>query len=273
MRSALFLHPIFILTKPFYPKYNIERTKQNRSGGIIMLKGKVAVITGAGTGIEKAIALRLAKEGINLALCGRNLDNLKKTKDEVERLGVKTFIMQGDLTDDNYLFSFIDKIAEHFGSVDIVINNAGMAYNAKLEDTPAEVFDNIMKLNVRCTYFSCQTALSHLRKSDWATIINISSNMGHNAYACQSAYVASKHAVHGMTKALAKEVYKEGIRCHIISPGGVYTDMVKISRPDLSSDGMILPEEVAETVAFLIINRGNAVIDEIRVHRIGKEPF
>jgi len=97
--------------------------------------------------------------------------------------------------------------------------------------------------------------------------------MGHDAYADQSAYIASKHAVHGLTKGLAKEVYKQGIRCHIISPGGVYTDMVKIARPDLDPAGMIMPEEIANAVAFLLENRGNAVVDEIRVHRIGKEPF
>lgn len=238
-----------------------------------MLRNKVAIITGAGTGIGRAIALRLAKEGVNIALCGRNTEKLKETEAEVKMFGVNTLIVAGDLTEDEYLFSLVGKVAEHFGGVDIVINNAGMAYNSKFDDMPVEVFDNIMKLNVRSTYFICQTALEHLRKSDWATIVNISSNMGHSAYANQSAYAASKHAVHGMTKALAKEVYSQGIRCHIISPGGVYTDMVKIARPDLTSDGMIMPEEIAETVAFLIVNRGNAVIDEIRVHRIGKEPF
>ena len=238
-----------------------------------MLKNKVAIITGAGTGIGKAIALRLAKEGINLALCGRNVKKLEETESEAKRLGVEALIMPGDLTDDSYLFSLADNVANHFGGVDIVINNAGMAYNAKFAETPVDVFDNIMRLNVRCTYFMCQTALPHLKKSDWATIINISSNMGYTAYPDQSAYIASKHAVHGLTKGLAKEVYGDGIRCHIISPGGVYTDMVKISRPDLKSDGMIMPEEVAEAAAFLIVNRGNAVVDEIRVHRIGKEPF
>lgn len=238
-----------------------------------MLNGKVAVITGASTGIGKAIALRLAREGVNLALCGRNGERLQQTALQASQMGVKTLILQGDLLEDDYLFSICSKTAEHFGRLDILINNAGMAYNAPLEDTSVEIFDNIMRLNVRCTYFMCQSALEFLRASDWATIINISSVMGHDAYANQSAYIASKHAVHGLTKGLAKEVYKEGIRCHIISPGGVYTDMVKISRPDLSPDGMILPDEIAEAAAFLLLNRGNAVVDEIRVHRIGKEPF
>lgn len=237
------------------------------------LKGKVAVITGAGTGIGKAIACRLAQEGINLVLCGRNLDNLAECELSVRESGVETFILQGDLTDDAYLFSFLDKAAERFGGVDILINNAGMALNKRLEDTSTDEFDRIMNLNVRSTYFACQSALKWLKKSDWGTIINISSTMGHAAYADQSAYIASKHAIHGFTKSLAKEVYKDGIRCHLISPGGVYTDMVKIARPDLSDEGMIHAEDIAQIAAFFIVNRGNAVIDEIQVHRAGKEPF
>ncbi|MGL1893849.1 MAG: SDR family oxidoreductase [Spirochaetaceae bacterium] len=238
-----------------------------------ILKGKVAVITGAGSGIGRAIAIRLSGEGINLVLCGRNYSKLEETETLVKKQGVKTLILQGDLTEEEYLLSFIDKAAEHFGGIDILINNAGMALNCKFEDTKVSDFDKIMSLNVRCTYFSCQTALKWLKNSDRATIINISSTMGHNAYPEQSAYIASKHAVHGLTKSLGKEVYKDGIRCHIISPGGVYTDMVKIARPDLSPEGMISTEEIAEVAAFFICHRGNAVVDEIQVHRIGKEPY
>ena len=90
----------------------------------------------------------------------------------------------------------------------------------------------------------------------------------------QSIYSASKHALLGMSKSIAREYYKENIRVHAICPGGVYTDMVKISRPDLSADGMIMPEDVAETVYFFLANRNsNAVIDEILMHRVSKEPF
>ena len=118
-----------------------------------MLKGKVAIITGASTGIGKAIALRLAQCGVDLVLCARNEQRLLDTASAAAKFGVKTLILKGDLTDDKYLFSVADKAAEEFGRVDILINNAGMAYNAKFDDTPTDVFDNIMRLNVRCTYF------------------------------------------------------------------------------------------------------------------------
>ena len=116
-------------------------------------------------------------------------------------------------------------------------------------------------------------ALPHLKKSQTAAIVNICSVVSHSGYPMQSIYSASKHALLGMTKSLAREYFKEGIRVHAISPGGVYTDMVKLSRPDLSPEGMITPGEIADIIEFLLVNRGNAVIDEILVHRVGKEPF
>ena len=142
-----------------------------------------------------------------------------------------------------------------------------------VEETGEEVFERIMRINVKVPYFLTQAALPYLRRSKSASVINISSVVGHAGYPLQSAYAASKHAVLGFTKSLAAEVYGEGIRVHAISPGGVYTDMVKVARPDLSPEGMILPEEIAEIVLFFLANRGNAVVDEILVHRVNKTPF
>ena len=136
-----------------------------------------------------------------------------------------------------------------------------------------EEFDKIMAINLRAPFMLIQQALPALKKSSAAAIVNIASVVAHAGYPQQSIYTASKHALLGMTKSIASEYYKHNIRVHAISPGGVYTDMVKISRPDLSPEGMILPEDVAETVHFLLTNRTNAVIDEIIMHRAGKEPF
>lgn len=238
------------------------------------LKGRVAVITGAGGGIGRAASVALAKEGVRIAMLGgNNLANLRETEEAVRAVGGEAFAVSGDLTADDFLQKGVEAIAEKFGGIDILINNAGMAYNAKFEDTPEAVFDKIMKINVKVPYFLTQKALPYLRRSGRASIINISSVVGHAGYPQQSAYVASKHAVLGFTKSLAAELYQEGIRVHAICPGGVYTDMVKVARPDLPSDGMIMPEEIADIILFFLKNRGNAVVDEICVHRINKQPF
>ena len=155
----------------------------------------------------------------------------------------------------------------------MLVNNAGVAQSAGIETITPEEFDRIMAINFRAPFFLTQKLLPHLKRSSAATIINICSVVAHEGYPLQSVYTASKHAMLGFTKSLAREYYKEGIRVHAISPGGVYTDMVKISRPDLTPDGMILPEEIADLVCFFLENRGNAVVDEIIVHRLAKEPF
>lgn len=238
------------------------------------LNGRTALITGAGGGIGKAIAMRLADMGVNLILFGgNNLEKLDAVANSAREKGVIVEIFPGDLTDAQFIIDGFNAVMQKFTAIDILINNAGVAYNADFDKTSVETFDKIMGVNARAPYILTQQALPILRKSDRASIINIASVVAHAGYPFQSAYAASKHALLGFTKSLAAEVYKEGIRVHAISPGGVYTDMVKISRPDLTGEGMISPEEIADIVEFLLKNRGNAVIDEILVHRLGKEPF
>ena len=172
-----------------------------------------------------------------------------------------------------FLSGAVSQAAEYFGKIDTLINNAGVAQNTPFEAVSVAEFDRIMAINTKVPYFLTQFALPFLRKSDAAAVINIASVVAHAGYPQQSVYTASKHALLGMTKSIANELHKENIRVHAISPGGVYTDMVKISRPDLSPDGMIMPEDIAEIVLFFLARRTNAVIDEICVHRLGKEPF
>ncbi len=238
------------------------------------LKGRIALVTGAGGGIGRAICVELAKEGVNVILFGgNNVEKLLKTESLIKEYNVKTYVFSGNLTDENFINNEYPKAIKKAGGLDILINNAGVAMNCDFEKTTVELFDKIMNINVRAPYILTQHALSDLKNSNRASIINLSSVVAHAGYAQQSAYVASKHALLGFTKSLASEVYKDGIRVHAISPGGVYTDMVKVSRPDLTPEGMIMPEEIADIVMFLLKNRGNAVVDEILVHRVNKQPF
>lgn len=237
------------------------------------LKNKVTVITGAGSGIGQACAERLAKEGMKVILLGgRNAEKLNQTKLLVEEYS-ECKVIPGDLTDLSVLEQAVSQAADVWGGIDVLINNAGMALNSSFEDVTVEEYDKIMNINVRVPFFLTQKMLPYLKKSEAATVINISSVTGHLGYPYQSAYAASKHAVLGFTKSLANEYYQDNIRVHAICPGGVYTDMVKVARPDLTGEGLIQPEEIAEIVHFFLANRGNAVIDEINVHRVNKAPF
>jgi 3-oxoacyl-[acyl-carrier protein] reductase len=238
-----------------------------------ILKGKIALITGASGGIGSCIARRFAQDGISLALLGRSKEKLAATAASVREYGVETLLLPGDLLDDAYLEDCFAAVKERFGGLDILVNNAGIALSRSFEETTMAEFDRIMALNARVPYLACHLALPLLRCSECASILNIASVVAHKGYPLQSAYAASKHALAGFTKSLASEVYREDIRVHLISPGGVFTDMVRIARPDLTGEDMILPEDIAEIAAFFIEHRTNAVIDEICVHRSGKEPF
>lgn len=238
-----------------------------------ILKGKIALITGASGGVGSCIARRFAQDGISLALLGRSKEKLAATAASVREYGVETLLLPGDLLDDAYLEDCFAAVKERFGGLDILVNNAGIALSRSFEETTMAEFDRIMALNARVPYLACHLALPLLRCSECASILNIASVVAHKGYPLQSAYAASKHALAGFTKSLASEVYREDIRVHLISPGGVFTDMVRIARPDLTGEDMILPEDIAESAAFFIEHRTNAVIDEICVHRSGKEPF
>ena len=233
-----------------------------------MLRGKTALVTGGGGGIGREIAAQLKAAGANVAICGRNVEKLEAAAHAIG--GALT--LPGDLLDDTYVQSCVDRTVETFGGLDILINNAGVALSKPFAETTIEDFDRVMATNVRAPFILIRSALPHLRKAR-GRVINIASVVAHKGYPLQSAYAASKHALLGLSKSLANELYEDGVRVHVISPGGVYTDMAKVARPDLSPDGLISAAEVADAVMFLLSLDKNAVIDEICLHRQGKAPF
>lgn len=233
-----------------------------------MLGGKTALVTGGGGGIGREIAAQLKAAGANVAICGRNVEKLEAAAHAIG--GALT--LPGDLLDDTYVQSCVDRTVETFGGLDILINNAGVALSKPFAETAIEDFDRVMATNVRAPFLLIRRALPQLRKAR-GRVINIASVVAHKGYPLQSAYAASKHALLGLSKSLANELYEDGVRVHVISPGGVYTDMAKVARPDLSPDGLISAAEVADAVMFLLSLDKNAVIDEICLHRQGKAPF
>ena len=233
-----------------------------------MLTGKTALVTGAGGGIGREIAARIKAAGANVAICGRNAEKLQETARAIGG----ALELPGDLLDVEYAQSCVDKTAAAFGGLDILVNNAGVALSRPFEKTSLEEFERVMDTNVRAPFVVSQRALPYLRRAR-GRIINIASVVAHKGYPLQSAYAASKHALLGLSKSMANELYKDGVRVHVVSPGGVYTDMAKVARPDLEPDGLITAGEIADTVMFLLSLDKNAVVDEICLHRQGKEPF
>ena len=234
-----------------------------------MLGGKTALVTGGGGGIGREIATRLKAAGANVAICGRNVEKLEAAAHAIG--GALT--LPGDLLDDTYVQSCVDRTVETFGGLDILINNAGVALSKPFAETAIEDFDRVMATNVRAPFILMRETLPLLKASPSPEIINVCSVVAHEGYPNQSAYVASKHALCGLSKSFANEVFEDGIRVHLISPGGVLTDMVAKVRPEIVGTPMILPEDVADAAEYLLTHRSDAVCDEIRLHRVTKAPF
>ncbi len=178
-----------------------------------------------------------------------------------------------DLQDPDAPDLLIRRIQETFGRLDLLVNNAGIAISKRIEDTSLEDWEQLMAVNGRAPFLLCRSALPLLKRSSRGTIVNISSVVGRLGYSGQAAYTASKHAVTGFTKALAREIADTGVRVHLISPGGVATDMVARMRPDIPEEELISPEEIAHLVRFLFEHRGHGVIDEINIRRFSSTPW
>lgn len=231
------------------------------------------IITGASKGIGKTIALKMAEHKVNLVLIARNKDLLAKLQKEIKNHGSQCISIAADLTQKGAISKVVSKVVEEFGGIDVLINNAGLAMSMPILETSEEQWEQIMTLNAKVPFFLSKEAIPHLAKSERGTIINISSVVGRKGYVNQAAYASSKHAVTGFTKVLSEEVKPKGIRVHLISPGGVATEMVTTMRPDIDAGSLIQPEEIAEIVEFLVFTKGNSVIDEINIRRFDAGGF
>ena len=238
------------------------------------LEGKTALVTGASGDIGFAMCERLVTYGIRLVITGRNPDSLGPRVEALRAAGGTVYPCVGNLESEVFLEKLINFTIDTYEGLDILINSAGLAHKSPVEEVTPELFDTIMKVNVRAPYFLSQKALPYLKISDCATVINMCSVVAHRSYINQSAFTVSQHALLGASKAFANEVYKDGIRVHVISPGAVDTDLIRMVRPDLAPEDLIRPSDVADVMSFYLEHRHSAfIIDETRMHRIDKTPF
>jgi 3-oxoacyl-[acyl-carrier protein] reductase len=237
------------------------------------LRGRVAIVTGAGRGVGRAIALELARAGAVVSLAARTGPELVAVGDEISALGGASSAFAADVSEEAQMVALVGRTVERWGRLDVVVNNAGIGIFGPLEHYATEDWDRVMAVNARGPFIVCREAIPHLRRHPPSYIVNISSVVGIKGYANQAAYSASKHALMGMTKALARELQADGVRVHAICPGGIDTTMAGDARPDLDRSVLMQPQEIAETVLFLVTRRGNAVIDGIQLRRAASTPW
>ncbi|MFM2476187.1 acetoin reductase [Celerinatantimonas sp. MCCC 1A17872] len=190
------------------------------------ISGKVALVTGSGQGIGRGIALRLAKDGADIALVDLNEEKIKQVAEEVKGLGRKVTTFKADISDKEQIVAAIDHAEKELGGFDIMVNNAGICQvNALSDVTPAEV-EKIFKINVQGTLWGIQSAAAKfIALGHKGKIINASSIAGHNGFAMLGIYSATKFAVRGLTQAAALEYASKGITINAYCPGIVGTDM------------------------------------------------
>ena len=240
------------------------------------LAGKVAIVTGAGRGIGRSIALTLARYGVRVALASRTLRELEAVRAEIEAAGGEAASFPADISVEADAVSLVQRTVEQFGRLDILVNNAGIGIFKPLVETTVDEWDLTMAVNVRGPFLLCRAAVPYLRQQPRSTIVSIASVTAHKGYATQAAYSASKHALLGMSKALAREVQPDGIRVHVVAPGRVETEMGGRARPPdqpAAQSALMQAEEIADIVLFLVTRQGTAVIDEVNVRRESATPW
>ena len=214
------------------------------------LKNRKAIITGGGRGLGKATAIAFAKEGIDVAITGRNEAVLKETVSELKAFGVNAIYSVFDVSNYEEVKASIKSIIENLGSIDILVNNAGIAAFGSLNDMEVNQWSQIIQTNVMGMYYVTKEVLPHLIAKNEGDIINISSTAGLTGNATTSAYSASKFAVIGMSQSLMKEVRKTNIRVCTLTPSTIASDMsidLGIANKD-SEDSVLQPEDFAELI-------------------------
>lgn len=221
------------------------------------LEGKNALITGAGKGIGKALALNLAKEGVNVALLARTASDLQAVADEVENQGVKAVIITADVSDLQSVNSAVESAIASLGTIDILVNNAGIAAFGGFLDLSTEEWERIIKVNVFGPYYTTRAVLPSMIERKAGDIVNISSTAGLRGAAQTSAYSASKFALIGLSESLMQEVRKHNIRVTTLTPSTVATPLAfDLNLTNGDPEKVMQPDDFAELIiSQLKLNR------------------
>lgn len=233
---------------------------------------KVALITGATRGIGKQIAIKLAKEGYNIAINYRKEnEELENTKREIEEQNVKCLAVQGDVSNFEDTKRFVDEVINEFGAIDVLVNNAGITKDMLILRMQKEDFESVVNVNLTGTFNVTKNVVPYMMKKRSGRIINISSVVGISGNAGQTNYAASKAGIIGFTKSLAKEVASRNILVNAVAPGFIETDMTDVLKDEVKDaigkqiplKRMGTPEDVANVVSFLASEKSNYITGQV----------
>ena len=223
-------------------------------------EGRVAIVTGGGRGIGRAIVARLAQEGANVAISYRSNDAAaEETAQKVREVGTQCELFKGDVASPEDVQALFKGVSDAFGRVDILVNNAGITRDNLMMRMKEDEFDEVLRTNLKGTYLCTRAALRPMVRARWGRIVNVGSVVGLVGNAGQANYAASKAGIIGFTKSVAREVAQRGITVNTVAPGYVETELTG-GLPEGVKDQILAqvpsgrfgePEEVAEVVVFL----------------------
>ena len=223
-------------------------------------EGRVAIVTGGGRGIGRAIAVRLASEGAKIAISYRSNDAAaEETAEAVRGAGAGCELFKGDVASPDDVAALMGGVSDAFGRIDVLVNNAGVTRDNLMMRMKEDEFDEVLRTNLKGTYLCTRAVLRPMVRARWGRIVNVSSVVGLVGNAGQANYAASKAGIIGFTKSVAREVAGRGITANVVAPGYVETELTG-GLPDEVKEAIRgqtpmgrfgEPEEVAEVVAFL----------------------
>lgn len=235
------------------------------------LDGKVALVTGGGRGIGRAIARRFGREGAQVAVAARTRGELEGVRDEIAAAGGDALAVVCDVAVEDDVARMAEEVAGRFGRIDILVNSAGIRGSVRpLVDTEMEEWRRVLDTDLTGTFLCMRAVMKEMAAWGKGTVINISSMAGKNGYSNMAAYCAAKFGIMGLSAAARREWAPLGIRVCVICPAGVDTGLRHAAHPDGESWELIAPEEVADAALWLAALEGNAAVHEVIMESGGK---
>ncbi|EFD96046.1 putative oxidoreductase [Staphylococcus aureus subsp. aureus M1015] len=229
-----------------------------------VLTDKIAVVTGAGSGIGEAIATLLHEEGAKVVLAGRNKDKLQNVANQLAQDSVK--VVPTDVTKKEQVDELIKMAQQTFGGLDIVINSAGQMLSSKITDYQVDEWDSMIDVNIKGTLYTAKAALPTMLEQSSGHLINIASISGFEVTKSSTIYSATKAAVHTITQGLEKELAKTGVKVTSISPGMVDTAITATYNP--TDRKKLEPQDIAEAVLYALTQPKHVNVNEITVRPV-----
>ena len=246
----------------------MSETGDGAGGGRV--EGKVALVTGASSGLGRATAIALARAGADVALVARSEEELEGAEQEVSRMGRRALVLPTDLADAGETAAAVERTVGEFGRVDVLVNAAGTDAPGTVEELDVGGWDRTLSVNLRAPFLLSKAVFPRMREANGGTIINVSSVAGKKGWANASAYCASKFGLTGLTEALADEGRGHGIRAIVLYPGAMATNWGAFSpeeRQESEPNGapatrVLAPERVAEFIAWFVASPPEFVLTE-----------